>query len=157
MSAVMDKADQGKGHIAAQIARDTATGKSSEYFTLLSGKMCWDAVIECQVLAGIKRPHSITTHSHDHVISLTDDKAVCSATDMLGVPQGASIGFFRDGTLMHFMICVGAGMAAGNKNACIGIGSPVGWEILQLAKDLQWNSDGFEHQETQYKVRYRAI
>ena len=156
MSAVMDKADQGKGHIAAQIARDTATGKMSEYFTLLSGKMCWDAAIECQVLAGVDRPAQISTHNHDHVISLSD-KAVCSATDMLGVPQGASLGFFRDGTLVHFMICVGAGMAAGNKNACIGLGNPVGWEILQLAKDLDWNSDGFEFQKKQHKIRYRTI
>ncbi len=156
MNAVVGKINGSKGHIAAQIARDTATGSMSEYFTLLSSKMCWDAAIECQVLAGVERPALISTHNHDHVISLSD-KAVCSATDMLGVPQGASIGFFRDGTLMHFMICVGAGMAAGNKNACIGIGGPVGWEILQLTKDLQWNSDGFEHQKTQYKVRYRAI
>ena len=63
MNAVVGKINGSKGHIAAQIARDTATGSMSEYFTLLSSKMCWDAAIECQVLAGVERPAPVSyTH-----------------------------------------------------------------------------------------------
>jgi hypothetical protein len=144
------------GHIAAQIARDAATDTQSELYFTCSNQMCWDAVIECQVRAGVKRPRRVTTQDHDHVISLSD-VAVASAREMQRVPQGASIGFFRDGTLMHFMIAVGAGLAAGNKNQCIGIGNPVGSEILNLANDLHWERGGFTDRGKLFLVRYRPI
>lgn len=120
-----------RGHIAAQIARDAALDEHDNMYAMLSGLMCWDAVIACQVKAGMARPAPVTTHEHDHVISL-DDTAVASRREMQRVPQGASVGFFRNGTLVHMMIATGAGTAAGNKNQCIGIGEPVGWEILDL-------------------------
>ena len=147
-----------KGHIAAQIARDAATNDSSELYLVCSTQMCWDAAIECQVRAGVKDPRPVRTDKHDHVISIKDT-AVTNKFEMQRVPQGASIGFFRDGTLMHFMIAVGFGLAAGNKNACIGIGNPagVGWEILDLANGVDWGQGGFKHNEKLFLVRYRAI
>lgn len=145
-----------KGHIAAQIARDAATNDSSELYLTCSSQMCWDAAIECQVRAGAKRPQPVTTQSHDHVIGLSDT-AITTAREMQRVPQGASVGFFRDGTLMHFMIAVGAGLAAGNKNQCIGIGNPVGWEILNLAEHLNWGNGGFTQHGKLFLVRYRPI
>ena len=145
-----------KGHLAAQIARDAATDQSSDIFRVCSSKMCWDAAIECQVMAGVKRPLPVQTLNHDHVISLADT-AVTSRNAMQRVPQGASIGFFRNGTLMHFMIATGAGCAAGNKNQCIGIGNPVGWEVLNLAEDLAWGSGGFKNNRKLFLVRYRPI
>lgn len=145
-----------KGHIAAQIARDAATNNLSPLYIVCSGKMCWDAAIECQVMAGVARPQPVTTLAHDHVISLEDGK-VENEYQMQRVPQGASIGIFRGQTLIHFMIAVGAGSAAGNKNACIGIGSPVGWEIINLANGLTWKEGGFECGDHVLKVRYRAV
>ncbi|MBW8833040.1 MAG: hypothetical protein JF606_27390 [Burkholderiales bacterium] len=149
-----------KGRIAGQIARDAATaGKEdmkNEVFAELSAAMCWDAVIRCQFRAGVKDPGFVTTAKHDHVISL-DDKPVNNKQAMWQVPQGASIGFFRERTLVHLMIATGAGLAAGNKNACIGIGAPVGWEVLNLAQDLNWNGDGFTANGKSYLIRYREV
>lgn len=144
------------GHIAAQIARDGATDQSSAVFKECSAKMCWDAAIACQVRAGLKQPKPVTTADHDHVISLKD-KPVTNPSEMNGVPQGASIGFFRGEQLVHFMIATGAGLAAGNKNACIGIGNPGGWEILNLAK-IKWEQGGFMDGAKRLTfVRYRPI
>ena len=50
------------------------------------------------------------------------------------------------------MIAVGGGVAAGNKNLCIGIGSPVGWEILDL-NNLDWGNVGGRG----LTVRYRTL
>jgi hypothetical protein len=36
----------------------------------------------------------------------------------------------------------GAGFAAGNKNACLAIGSPVGWEILDIGNLVVWGAGG---------------
>ncbi|GGC03500.1 hypothetical protein GCM10011363_20130 [Marivita lacus] len=145
-----------KGHVAAQIARDSATEKSDFYMSL-SALMCWDAVIETQAKAGIKKPKKpVSGNDCKHVISL-DDSPVTGKTDMQKVPQGAFLGFFRDGTLVHAMIATGAGIAAGNKNACIGIGGPVGWELLNLAEDLKWEAGGFRDQgQRLFLLRYRA-
>jgi hypothetical protein len=146
-----------KGHIAAQIARDAATEQSDFYLTL-SALMCWDAVVEAHNKAGIKKPKKpISGTDCKHVISL-DDKVVASKGEMQKVPQGAFIGFFRDGTLVHAMIATGAGIAGGNKNECIGIGSPVGWELLNLAGDLKWEAGGFRDPGGRlHLVRYRAV
>lgn len=93
--------------------------------------MCWDAVAYCQVQAGRPDPGDITVDNHDGVISAVDP-VVADQGEMQHVPQGSFVGFFEGDRLIHAMICVGAGMAAGNKNACIGVGSPIGWEILDL-------------------------
>ena len=146
-----------KGHVAAQIARDTATQKNDFYGTL-SALMCWDAVIETHTKAGIKKPKKpVSGTSCDHVISLKD-KAVTNKGEMQKVPQGAFIGFFRDGTLVHAMVGTGAGIAGGNKNECIGIGSPVGWELLNLAGNLKWEAGGFRDPGNRlHLVRYREV
>ena len=145
-----------KGHIAAQIARDAAT-EQSEFYLALSSMMCWDAVIAAQTKAGVKKPKPVTVDKSDHVIKLSDP-AVTSKGEMQKVPQGAFIGVFRGGTLVHAMIATGAGIAGGNKNECIGIGSPVGWELLNLAQDLKWEAGGFKDPGgRQHLVRYRAV
>lgn len=164
----MNTGHNAAGRNAAQIARDAATNASSQLFRDLSAKMCWDAAITCQVMAGVKEPAPITTECHAHVIDLFDS-AVTDRVEMQQVPQGASIGFFRGGTtagfrLMHFMVATGAGFAAGNKNSCIGIGNDagVGWEILNLAERLDWTNGGFTGPgpaggNNLFLVRYRPI
>ena len=104
-------------------------------------KMCWDAVAHCQKLAGAADSGSITIDSHDQVISMSDD-AIGTAEAMRKVPQGAFIGFFEAGKLVHAMVATGQGLAAGTKNACLGIGNPIGWEIVDLAGGLTWGGGG---------------
>lgn len=136
------------GHIAAQIARDAATGGGG-VFLELSALMCWDAVIRCQVKAGGQAPG-------DHGVSM-DDTPVNNPDDMRHVPQGAAIGFFEGGTLIHAMLATGHGLAAGNKNACIGIGGPVGWEILDLAGGVTWTGGRVQNPQRLLEVRYRSF
>lgn len=137
------------GHIAAQVARDAYTGGMTPMFRKLSGQMCWDAVVTCQKEAGRRDPGEITINNHGQVIS-TDDGAVTSIGEMQRVPQGSFVGFFDAGRLVHAMIAVGAGCAAGNKNACIGIGNPIGWEILDLSK-LDWSNVGNRNLTVHYR------
>jgi hypothetical protein len=143
-----------KGKIAAQIARDAATGKGTD-FGVLSGMMCWDGVVECQVKAGAPKPAAIQTNNYEHVISLKDP-AVTGVDEMRRVPQGAFIGFFDGNKLIHAMISAGAGFAAGNKNACLGIGNPVGWEILDLGNLVVWQAGGGATTRN-VQVRYREL
>ena len=143
------------GHEAARFARDAATSKGDLYLQL-SSMMCWDAVQHCQSLAGGGGGGAITTGSHGHAIRLTDP-SVTSASEMRQVPQGAFIGFFSVGRLVHAMIATGHGMAAGNKNACIALGSPVGWEILDLAGRLTWRDRGIAAGGRSLSVRYRRM
>jgi hypothetical protein len=60
---------------------------------------------------------------------------------MAALPVGHAIGFFDGERLVHMMLGVGDGQAAGNKNDCIGMGHPAGWEVLDL-RSLRWNQDG---------------
>ena len=140
------------GYEAARFARDAATDKTALYREL-SAKMCWDAVARCMELAGVViHPKQIYGEAYAHVISL-DDPAIADRATMQRVPQGAFIGFFDGNRLIHAMIAVGYGCAAGNKNACIGIGGPVGWEILNLGDELDWGNVG----QRNLAVRYRAL
>ncbi len=115
------------GTTAAGIAREAARGGGT-YFTALSAQMCWDAVATCQ-----NRPPGRYIEETDTAIQNVDE--------LRNIPEGATIGFFNAGTLVHAMISLGNGEAAGNKNACIGMGNPVGWEILDLTQ--LWNSGTF--------------
>jgi len=142
------------GKIAAQIARDAATGKGQDYLQL-SAMMCWDAVVECQIKAGVAKPNSIEFNNYKHVISL-NDTPVTGVDEMRRVPQGAFIGFFEGDRLIHAMMATGAGFGAGNKNACLGIGNPVGWEILDLGNLVVWGSGGAATTRN-LQVRYRAL
>jgi hypothetical protein len=122
--------------------------------------MCWEAVIECQVKAGAAQPKLVLSNDYKHVIDLSSDTLVTTAEAMRQVPQGASVGFFMDNdpNLKHLMIATGAGSAAGTKNLCIGIGQPVGWEILNLAQDLTWENGGFKDPGGRlWKVCFRPL
>jgi hypothetical protein len=140
------------GHEAARYARDAATDRTALYREL-SALMCWDAVARCMELAGTMiHPKTIRGDLYAHVVS-SDDPTIGDRGTMQHVPQGAFIGFFDGDRLIHAMIGVGYGMAAGNKNACIGIGGPVGWEILNLADELDWGNVGARN----LTVRYRPM
>jgi hypothetical protein len=143
------------GKDAAQIARDAATGQNADYYAL-SSSMCWDAVMYCMVRGGASDPGSITSSSFAHVVS-TADRAITSGAEMRWAPQGAFLGFFEGSRLIHAMIATGHGFAAGNKNACIGIGSPVGWEILDLAGRLDWLNGGICVGGQRFGVHYRTM
>lgn len=69
------------------------------------------------------------------------------------IPEGATIGFFDGSTLVHVMLSLGNGHAAGNKNGCIGMGSPIGWEALDLSAG--WNATNFGPRNL--TVRYRPL
>jgi len=128
------------GPAAANIAREAARGQGT-YWTVLSSQMCWDAVALCQ---GRDAGRGVEIN----------DTPVLGDSDVRNIPEGASIGFFDNGTLVHEMISVGEGEACGNKNACTGYGSPVGWEMLDLRAG--WNS-GSTYGPRRLQVRYRRI
>ncbi|GIV59478.1 MAG: hypothetical protein KatS3mg043_0567 [Rhodothermaceae bacterium] len=135
------------GHLAAQYARDCATNRNSTGYLNLSAQMCWDAVVLCAHASGAidrktyQRLQNITATNFSSFVRMIDP-IVGDAAAMRRIPQGSFLGFIEHKnnipTLIHAMIAVGHGLAAGNKNACIGIGNPVGWEILDLAGRLNW-------------------
>lgn len=104
--------------------------------------MCWDAVALCQ---GRDPGRGVGVN----------DRLVTSAWALNGIPEGASIGFFDRGVLIHEMISVGNGAACGNKNACIGHGNPIGWERLDLSAG--WNAGTNTFGPRRLQVRYCQI
>lgn len=109
-----------------QIAIDGCNMKPPKLYEGLSSRMCWDSVLYCGYLANRTNEHQ-------------DGKSIISNTARIvtnsgNIPAGAIIGFFDGGNIIHAMISLGSGRAAGNKNACIGIGGPVGWEELALPR-----------------------
>lgn len=139
---------------------DAATKKNSEQFHTLSSLMCWSAVIRCAQYAG-----AITKDRADRLERINwkedfssfvshSDTLVRTPHEMLMVPPGAFIAFYRvdqpdprhrfendwlgKRRIVHAMLSLGYGHAAGNKNSCIGIGHDVGWERLNLVYDLNW-------------------
>jgi hypothetical protein len=142
---------------AASVAKGSAADplKSAEG-KQLSSMMCWDAVLHCARLADVIDEGTYKgilgkQTPDNHVLVSPSDKAIGSAGEMGGVPEGHAIGFFTKpkGTwlMIHAMVSVGGGKAAGNKNACLGIGSPVGWEVIDL-KTLPWGQ-GFVKRGTE--------
>ena len=127
------------GPRAAAIAREAARGQGT-YFKALSEQMCWDAVAACQ-----NKPPGRHIDENDQVVG--------NADALMSIPEGATIGFFAPGTLVHVMIGLGNGEAAGNKNACIGTGNPIGWEILDLMP--YWNGSDFGPRNL--TVRFRPL
>jgi hypothetical protein len=122
------------------------TAPFGTYYLSLTNEMCWDAVMRCAQFAGlidqtrydaIRRYYYNLVGIHDH--------PVASAGDMANLAAGHALGFFEwDGIqwhCVHAMLSVGAGQAAGNKNACIGIGNPNGWERLDLQHGLAWSNN----------------
>jgi hypothetical protein len=126
----------------------------------LSGLMCWSAAIRCALNAGCITPARAQLLEHidwgedfSSFVSRSDTR-VSNAEEMRQVPEGAFIAFIRVDPpdpyfrfvhdyrgkrhIIHAMISLGDGKAAGNKNSCIGIGRHVGWECLDLAEQLNW-------------------
>lgn len=143
------------GQKMAAKARHIA-GKSNKYplggggqYNNLSAKMCWDAAITCGVMAGVLTPDKARamTPSSNEYSNFVDVScpALSDVTDLEAVPPGSFLGFFWADrgrlVLFHVMVYIGDCYAAGTKNACMGIGTPVGWEVLDL-RDLNWSPDG---------------
>ena len=156
-----------KGAHLAEFAMACATEKSKNkyknYRKKLNEEMCWNAVVLCARLSKVineeeskklKPQNGIEYKMYSNFVDPEKDTLVRNVEEMVKVPKGSFIGFFEtlskeeehqsiklkagDKILIHAMLAVGDGKAAGNKNSCIGIGSFVGWEILNLAGDLRW-------------------
>jgi hypothetical protein len=128
------------GRSAARFARQAARNKGKD-FRQLSAKMCWDAVKHCVVQAA----PFLGKNRYKHIdakmgLVSSGDPEVRSAAEMRTVPEGSILGFFDGDTPIHVMVSLGGGWAAGNKNDCVGVGSPVGWEELNLAERL-WTEE----------------
>lgn len=135
----------------------------------LGSLMCWTAVIQCAELAGVLNKSQATvmnsriTAEHWTEFLPPDAPRVDSKYELQKVPTGSFLGFFRydDGhqrmELIHAMIYLGNGWAAGTKNQCIGLGSPNGWESVDLSQ-LQWGSRySFRAGNRDILVRYRDL
>lgn len=121
---------------AAELARQATNPEHSQYMDL-SGAMCWDAVKLCAVAAGavgrkVDAQHGLVSHADALVV---DREAIAA------LPAGLAVGFFDGERLVHAMVTVGDGHACGNKNDCVGLGHPVGWEALDLS-NLRWDGNG---------------
>ena len=126
----------------------------------LSGLMCWDAALRCAQKAGcITEFRAKMLAQMDWADDFSDfvaatDTRVQTPDDMREVPAGAFLAFIRVDPpdrfnrffhinkgrrhIVHAMVSLGDGWAAGNKNSCIGIGNHIGWEKLDLASGLNW-------------------
>jgi len=136
------------GREVSSYATRCATNKFNPDYLKLSEMMCWDAVLYCIFKADAIKKNladkligkAYTEDSSDYMEA--DCTIVGSAGEMMKVPQGSLLGFFREegnnSTLIHAMLATGAGCAAGNKNGCVGIGGAVGWEILDIANTINW-------------------
>lgn len=134
-------------HIAAKNNKYPIGGKGQ--YNKLSAEMCWDAALSCGVMAGVltpdkKRAMTPESHKFSNFVDV-NCPMVSDVIDLETVPVGSFLGFFweseRSLVLMHVMVYVGDGHAAGNKNACMGIGAPAGWEVLDL-RGLDWAANG---------------
>ena len=127
---------------AAEEAKKEAKNFPNSKLTAL---MCWDAVANLYAANG-------GVISGDNKNLVTDkDPIVDSSTAMRNIPPGALLGFFGKGGIAHMMISVGGGSAAGNKNQCLNIGNPLGWEVIDLS--AQWGN--LKHASGVLVVRYR--
>lgn len=138
---------QGPGQYAASVARACAANPSSHEYMMLSSLMCWDAVVHVAMLAGVVSESKAKSIRGNTIVDPANPR-VRTAAEMASVPEGDLLGFFEDRkgvwTMIHAMIAVGGGSAAGNKNDCIGAGRAVGWEVLDLASRLTWNGSGID-------------
>ena len=128
---------------AASVARGCVA--DSQEFRKLSSMMCWDAVTHCALLAGIidQNKYKLLKGYGRHTrLIRTSNTVVANAGAMAIVPQGHIIGFFEDQTMIHVMLSTGFGMAAGNKNDCVGVGRSVGWQVVNLQTGLKWVTGG---------------
>jgi len=124
---------------AKSVALGCLNSKSAEYMKL-SSQMCWTATFHVALLAGcIDQAKYNTLKSNARIESaLAGGQRIRNATEMRGVPGGYLIYFVHGVKPIHAMISTDNGMAAGNKNNCVGVGKAVGWEQLNLASNLDW-------------------
>jgi hypothetical protein len=129
---------------AAAFARQRANDAASADYRILSARTCWDAVKYCALKSGVidRRTHNRLSAYQDLITN--SNSQIRSAEEMRCLPPGHVIGFFKHASpvSIHAMISTGEGMAAGNKNDCIGVGNFVGWEELDLAHGLRWTPSG---------------
>jgi len=163
------------GYIAAAYARNCAYHHGIPDYAKLSDLLCWDAVIYCAYKSGaISKSKFITLCEYIRNMKFSafiaeDDPMISSMADMQKVPLGSFLGFFamygNQYKLVHTMIAVGSGCAAGNKNISIGLGNSSGWEILDLANKLRWIPEAntsnmvaiVQLGKALMKIRYRAL
>jgi hypothetical protein len=128
---------------AANFARKMAMKNAADAgYVAISSQMCWDAVKYCALKAGV-----IDDAKYQRIQAKTDmvslkDPVALGQDAMRRLKPGHVLGFFVGNNIIHAMLCTGQGKAAGNKNDCVGIGHPVGWELLDLASKLNWAQDG---------------
>lgn len=119
--------------------------QGSSIFMRLTSLMCWDAVKQCAVGAGIITAEKGRLLESRLSLVSSSDFQISNAYQLKTLEQGNVLGFFTQKgasvEIMHCMISLGGSIAAGNKNDCIGIGNSVGWESIDLSH-LQWNQDG---------------
>ncbi len=135
----MDPRDKAAAQRATKAANDTG----SQDFTALSTKMCWAAVGFLAVPDIIKQKRfdqlfpSPNGGTYDVVgpalIPKESGNIVKDTKDLTALEPGEVLGFYDGDKLTHAMLYTGDGCAAGNKNGCIGVGNPIGWEKLNLA------------------------
>ena len=139
---------------AAEFARhyaDKPQTDTEEYLSL-SGEMCWDAVVLCAHRSGALSKakykqlwQTVFDKQYKHFVS-PDDTEIRTMADMLRAPQGCFIGIFslRDAAaprLLHAMIGTGRDLPQAIKSLHRR-GGAVGWENLNLARDLRWQPEG---------------
>lgn len=99
----------------------------------------------CALRAGIIDQRKYDRLRGDQDLVALSDFAVAGPNAMYRLEPGNAIGFFwstpQGVTMVHAMLCVGKGLAAGNKNDCVGVGHSLGWEILDLANGLHWQGN----------------
>ena len=138
-----------KGQKIADYAKKIASERErgSDVWKKLTSLQCWDGVLICALESGeitestFNALKNIYANSYSTYISKSDP-VVRNRQGMMNVPRGSFLGFIDisdpRNPLIHAMVAIGEGKAAGNKNDCIGIGSMFGWEILDLAHKLRW-------------------
>jgi hypothetical protein len=104
---------------------------------------CWDAVKHLAMFEGIITERELQTIDAKTFVSFQCPH-VRSRAEMIALPPGRVLGFFDRTTpprnrIIHCMISIGRGRAAGAKNDALRPGGQA-WEILDLAA-LQWHGD----------------
>jgi hypothetical protein len=129
-------------------ARAIANDQDGKMYRALSCKMCWEAV--CHLL---HETHHLWPHQKSGIPRKPAEQQIRTwvsqsnrfaenAGQLAAVPAGAVLLFIETISgaelAVHCMLSLGQGYAAGNKNNCIGMGNPGGWEVLNL-NGLRWD------------------
>lgn len=160
------------GQKVAQFARDNAANwngsKSSiKHYNNLSASMCWDGVIYCLLKCKVRLKHIKEPIVADDYTRFVPDPKLNELSNIIETKEqmkaclpGSLLAFINmsdKNKLIHAMVSLGAGAAAGNKNECIGIGSPIGWEVINLADGSDKASLDWSIKEASFRQGSRAI